>query len=89
LLENMALGRAVIVSDVSGIRDYVEPGVTAIVVPPGDVAALRKAIEAVFADPAAAARIGNAAAEAVRRRYSAGRFAARLSELITAASVRS
>ena len=89
LLENMALGRAVIVSDVSGVRDYVEPGVTATVVPPGDVAALRRAIESTFEDPAAADRIGNAAAEAVRQRYSAGRFAARLSELITAASLRS
>jgi glycosyltransferase involved in cell wall biosynthesis len=88
LLENMALGRAVIVSDVSGVRDYVEPGVTATVVPPGDVAALRRAIEDAFADPAAAARIGAAAAEAVRREYSAERFAARLSRLI-AASVRS
>jgi glycosyltransferase involved in cell wall biosynthesis len=86
LLENMALGRAVIVSDVSGIRDYVEPGVTAIVVPPGEVVALRKAIEAAFEDPAATARIGRAAAEAVRRRYSARHFAARLSGLITAVS---
>jgi glycosyltransferase involved in cell wall biosynthesis len=89
LLENMALGRAVIVSDVSGVRDYVQPGVTATVVPPGDVAALRRAIEDAIADPQAATRIGAAAAEAVRRRYSAGRFAARLSELITAASLRS
>jgi glycosyltransferase involved in cell wall biosynthesis len=84
----MALGQAVIVSDVSGVRDYVEPGVTATVVPPGDVAALRRAIEGAFADPAATARIGAAAAEAVRRRYSAELFAARLSALI-AASVRS
>ena len=86
LLENMALGKAMIVSDVSGVRDYVEPGVTATVVPPGDVAALRKAIEDAFADPSAAARIGNAAAEAVRRHYSSWQFATRLSELINVAS---
>jgi glycosyltransferase involved in cell wall biosynthesis len=86
LLENMALGRAMIVSDVSGVRDYVEPGVTATVVPPGDVAALHRAIERSFEAPAVSERIGQAAAEAVRARYSARHFGARLSELITAAS---
>jgi glycosyltransferase involved in cell wall biosynthesis len=86
LLENMALGRAMIVSDVSGIRDYVEAGVTATVVPPGDVVSLRRAIEQSFEAPAVTAQIGCAAAEAARKRYSAQHFAARLSELITAAS---
>jgi glycosyltransferase involved in cell wall biosynthesis len=81
----MALGKAMIVSDVSGVRDYVEPGVTATVVPPGDVASLRGAIERSFEAPAATAQIGRAAAEAVRERYSARHFGARLSELITEA----
>jgi glycosyltransferase involved in cell wall biosynthesis len=83
LLENMALGKAVIVSDVSGVRDYVDPGVTATVVPPADVASLRRAIEEAFEEPSVAERIGRSAAEAVRRRYSARHFALRLSALIT------
>jgi glycosyltransferase involved in cell wall biosynthesis len=83
LLENMALGKAVIVSDVSGIRDYVEPGVTATVVPPGDVSALRDAIETAFRAPSVGKRIGRAAAAAVRQRHSAEGFAAQLSEIIS------
>jgi glycosyltransferase involved in cell wall biosynthesis len=83
LLENMALGKAVIVSDVSGIRDYVEPGVTATVVPPGDASALRNAIENAFRAPSVSKRIGRSAAEAVRRRHSAEHFAAELSEIIS------
>ena len=83
LLENMALGKAVIVSDVSGIRDYVEPGVTATVVPPGDASALRNAIETAFRAPSVNKRIGRSAAEAVRQRHSAAQFATQLSEIIS------
>jgi len=43
-LNAMALGKLVIVSDVSGVRDHLTPGVHAITVPPGDVAALRAAL---------------------------------------------
>jgi glycosyltransferase involved in cell wall biosynthesis len=43
LLENLAMARPVIVSDVSGVRDYVSPQV-ATVVPPGDVDAMREAL---------------------------------------------
>jgi glycosyltransferase involved in cell wall biosynthesis len=50
-LTAMALGKPVIVSDAPGVRDYVEPGRTGIVVPPGDVSALRDAL-AWVTDPA-------------------------------------
>jgi glycosyltransferase involved in cell wall biosynthesis len=86
LLENMAAGKAVIVSDVTGVRDYVIPGVTAMVVAPGDVAALRRAIEQALDMPAARRRIGCAAAAAVRQEYSTQRFAVRLSEIIAEVS---
>ena len=86
LLENMASGKAVIVSDVSGVRDYVTPGVTATVVAPGDVAALRRAINEALDVPAARRRIGCAAAAAVRQEYSTQRFAARLSKIIAEVS---
>lgn len=43
LLEALAMDRPVIVSDVSGIDDYVAPGVVTLV-PPGDVAALGAAL---------------------------------------------
>lgn len=43
LLENLALGRPVIVTDVVAVRDYVDADV-ATIVPPGDVPAMRKAL---------------------------------------------
>jgi glycosyltransferase involved in cell wall biosynthesis len=86
LLENMALGKLVIVSDVSGVRDYVEPGVTAAVVPPGDAVALRGAIHTALTLPDARERIGCAATAAVRETYSARQFATRLSSVILAVS---
>ncbi|WP_076261474.1 glycosyltransferase family 4 protein [Intrasporangium flavum] len=43
LLENLAVGTPVVVSDVSGIADYVDASVVRLV-PPGDVAALRAAL---------------------------------------------
>ena len=44
-LAAMALGQIVIVSRCPGTSDYIEDGRTGIVVPPGDVAALRRALE--------------------------------------------
>jgi phenylacetate-CoA ligase len=38
-------GVAVVASDVDGLRGYVEDGITAVLVPPGDPNALRAAVE--------------------------------------------
>ena len=46
----MAFGKPVIVTDVIGVRDYVEPNETAVVVPPGDPGAMRAALDWVLAD---------------------------------------
>ena len=48
-LNAMRLKKPVIVSRVSGVLDYIIPGVTGIVVPPGDPTELRKAILRVLA----------------------------------------
>jgi glycosyltransferase involved in cell wall biosynthesis len=60
LLEAMAMGRAVIVSDSPGIRDYVLPGETALVVPANDPRALHAAIQRLLDDPALCERLGAA-----------------------------
>jgi glycosyltransferase involved in cell wall biosynthesis len=75
-LENLAMGRPVVVSDVSAIRDYVVPGV-AIIVPPGDPAALRDAL-ASKAPPHV-----QEAVEHVRRHFSSARFGSTLAALCT------
>ncbi len=77
LLENMALGKAVIISSVPGMRDYIEDGVTAIAVKPGNVEELRGKIRAYLDDPGRFAAIGAQAREWVGR-FSTQEFARHL-----------
>ena len=68
LLEAMAAGRAIVASRVAGIPDVIADGENGLLVPPGDVAALRAALTRVAADDALRARLGAAArASAVKR----------------------
>jgi glycosyltransferase involved in cell wall biosynthesis len=59
--EAMAYGRPVVATAVGGLVDAVEDGVTGLVVPPGDTAALRAALERLLDDGALRARLGAAA----------------------------
>ena len=62
LLEAMAAGLAVIVTDASpGPLEMVEPGVSGLVVPSDDPAALAKAMDALASDPERCRRMGAAA----------------------------
>ena len=82
LLENMALGKAVIISDTAAVRDYVENGVTAICVRPGDVAQLREEIEKAWDNPIQNVYIGQQAAQVVRERFSSETFARKMVDLL-------
>ena len=75
VLEASAMGKALIVSDSSGIRDYVVPGETCLVVPCGDARALRAAIERLLSDEAECARLGANGRRFVEERFSRQRFA--------------
>jgi glycosyltransferase involved in cell wall biosynthesis len=59
--EAMAHARPVVATAVGGLVDAVEDGVTGLLVPPGDPAALRKAIGRLLADAGLRARLGNEA----------------------------
>ena len=48
----MAAGRAIVASDLPAIREVLRDGENALLVAPGDAAALAAAIAAVIADPA-------------------------------------
>ncbi len=69
-LEAMAHGRPVVAGAVGGLLDLVEDGVTGLLVPPGDAAALRAALERLLGDPELRARMGAAARERARERFS-------------------
>jgi glycosyltransferase involved in cell wall biosynthesis len=58
--EAMAAGRPVIASAVGGVPEAVRDGVTGLLVPPSDPAALADAIRRLLADPALAQRMGAA-----------------------------
>lgn len=59
--EAMAHGRAVVATAVGGLPDMIVHGETGFLVPPGDPAALRAAIDRLLADPELRQRLGAAA----------------------------
>ena len=69
-LEAMAHGRPVVAGDVGGLRDLVVDGETGCLVRPGDVAALRAALERLLADRDLRRRLGAAGRERARERFS-------------------
>lgn len=58
ILEAMAVGLPVVSTDVAGIPEMVQDGVTGRVVPPGDPGAMADALLQLCADPAGARRMG-------------------------------
>ncbi len=76
--EAMAWGRPVVASRVGGLVDAVEDGVTGLLVPPGDVAALRAALQQLLGDAELRARLGAAAREKAQRELSSAVAAERL-----------
>ena len=68
--EAMAYGRPVVAAAVGGLTDAVEDGVTGLLVPPRDPAALRSAIERLLGDSALRERLGAAARAKARVDFS-------------------
>jgi glycosyltransferase involved in cell wall biosynthesis len=70
ILESAALGVPAVANRVTGSVDAVEDGQTGLIVDPDDPLALREAVRRLADDPELRHRLGAAAAERVRRRYS-------------------
>ena len=68
--EAMAHGRPVVACAVGGLVDAIEDGETGLLVPPRDPAALRAALEELLGDAETRRRLGAAAREAARARFS-------------------
>jgi glycosyltransferase involved in cell wall biosynthesis len=86
ILEAMALGRPVVATATPGMDDYVQPGVTGLLVPPGDPTALAAAVTTLLDDPAQAEALAAAARARVLAEHSSHAQAARLAAVLTAAS---
>jgi glycosyltransferase involved in cell wall biosynthesis len=82
LLEAMALGKAIVASDVQGIGSI--PGVAdaTLLVSSGDAGETAVAIRALIADPAARLAIGMRAAELVERRFPVDRVARAAADIV-------
>ena len=80
LFEYMAAGRPIVASDLPSIREVLDHEVNALLVPPGDAAAMAGAIERLLTDPALASRLARAALDGAPE-YSWDRRAERLDAL--------
>jgi len=67
LLEALAYARPVVATPVSGVADVVSDGVNGLLVPPGDVGALRAALARLFQERGLAERLGQGARATAER----------------------
>ena len=77
ILEAMAAGLPVVATRVGGVPELVDDGVTGLIVPPDDAAALAEAINALVEDAYLGLRLGAAGLERVRARFPAALAATR------------
>ena len=76
VLEAMRAGLPVIASDVGGVREAVEDGVTGLLVARGDLAGLRAALERLLTDPPLRRALGDAGRRRYEQRFTAARAVA-------------
>lgn len=84
VLQGMAMGKPVICTRTSGRASVITDGVNGLLVDPGDVTGWRRAISAVTADPAFAARLGAEGRRWIERHASMEHWVARMREHIEA-----
>jgi len=88
-VEAMARGLPLVASARGALAELVDDGETGLLVPPGDVASLREALQALLTDPALRARMGQAGRRRARR-FALSAVAARIeavyAELLATAS---
>jgi glycosyltransferase involved in cell wall biosynthesis len=71
--EAMACARPVIASDIHGLREQIESGVSGVLVPPGDAAALAQASRQLWHQPSRAVEMGLMARRRMERHFSSER----------------
>ena len=81
LAEAMACGAAVIATTAGAFPEFIDDGRTGILVPPGDAGALAAAIKSLLGDAERCARMGGAASEHIRTRFTWERTAKTTVEL--------
>jgi len=82
ILEAGAAGRALVVSDIDAIRDFIVPGETCLTVPPGDAGAMRAAIQRLLDEPETCARLGVNGRRFMEENFSRPVFMARFATVL-------
>jgi glycosyltransferase involved in cell wall biosynthesis len=78
----MALGKAIVVSDAPGVRDYIDDGDTGVIVPCGDAQALARAVRGLLADRQWRERLGENARRHALRNLTLDGYAERLLQVV-------
>jgi len=81
IIEGMASGRPVIAAGAGGAREIVADGITGLLHPSGDAAALARQMERLACDPSLRSKLGSAGRQAALQSYSSGRLAKELTGL--------
>jgi hypothetical protein len=74
----MARGKALVITDAPGVRDYVADGQAGVIVPPGDSARMADAVRGLLEDPARRLSLGRAAREHALQELTMTQYAERL-----------
>jgi len=82
ILEMMAMGKCVVATRTHGQTDTIVDGETGVYVPPGDVQAMRRAIERLLANPEEARRMGRAARKFIEEKAGLDLFVTRISDAV-------
>jgi len=88
LVEAMAMGIPVVSTAISGIPELVENGVSGLLVPEKDAAALAKALKTLLLQPEAAQHLGAAGRAKVEKDFDAQRNVEKIGELLRGAIMR-
>jgi hypothetical protein len=78
----MARGKAIVVTDTPGVRDYIRHGETGLIVAPSDATAMAQAVTRLLEDPAERVRIGGQAREHALSELTLTRYATHLLEVV-------
>ncbi|MGK9051407.1 glycosyltransferase family 4 protein [Neorhizobium petrolearium] len=86
VIEGMAAGLAIVATPVGAVEDIISDGKTGLLVPPGDVGALKRALERLIMEPDLRDRLGDAARAAHRLRLDVAPYADTLRNIWKAAA---
>lgn len=81
VLEAMASGLPVVATHQAGLPELVRPGLTGLLVPPGDSTALARALDRLLADPRGGREMGAAGRRTVEREFGLDRMTTRFEAL--------